>query len=106
MSERASATTALVASTLAFAVCFASWLINSALVTFFLSNDLFGITEARVGWLLAAPVLTGALTRVPVGVLTDQFGGRRVFPLLMIVTAAALGLLSAAQTYSQYLICS
>ena len=106
MDQRGSAATALAASTIAFALCFASWVINSVLVSYFLANEIFALTEARVGWLLAAPVLTGALTRVPLGIVTDRYGARLVFTALLMASAAALWLLSICQTYAEYLLTS
>src|SRR5712692_7119031 len=75
---------ALVMSALSYAVCFASWVINAVLVTHLVNQGLMAFSEAQVSLLLAAPILTGSISRVPVGMLADRIGGRRVFLGLML----------------------
>jgi NNP family nitrate/nitrite transporter-like MFS transporter len=106
MSERTSAIMALVMSTLAFAVCFACWVINGVLMTYLVSTGIYTFNEAQVGWLLALPILMGAVTRVPLGILTDRYGGKRVFTVLMLAVAGAMYLLSLASSYGQFLLAS
>lgn len=80
----------LVINTLAFFVCFACWVLYSVLVTFLVKNDLFNWDQSRIGWLIGVPILTGSIARLPVGALTDRFGGRIIFTLLMLISAAAM----------------
>src|SRR5687767_12866366 len=50
----------------------------------------FGVTP---GWYLALiglPVLVAALVRLPVGVLTDRYGVRVMFPAVSLVAAASV----------------
>jgi NNP family nitrate/nitrite transporter-like MFS transporter len=89
MSERAKAWTVLTMNTLAFTVCFAVWMMNGVLVTFLVDNRVFAFDKAEMGWLIGLPVLTGALLRLPAGILTDRFGGRVVFPAVLLVAAVA-----------------
>src|SRR5574338_123110 len=63
----------LLLSTLAFTVCFASWMINGVLVTFLVNNAIFKWSSLEIGWLLGVPVLVGSVLRLPVGMLTDKF---------------------------------
>jgi NNP family nitrate/nitrite transporter-like MFS transporter len=49
--------------------------------------------------LVGTPILTGSLVRLFLGVWTDQYGGRIVFPLTMLASAASTFLLSHADTY-------
>jgi NNP family nitrate/nitrite transporter-like MFS transporter len=106
MSERREALTALSASTIAFGACFAVWVINAVLVTYLVSTGVFRFNETEVGWLLAAPALTGALSRVPLGMLTDKYGGRIVCTLLMACVSLPLYLLSFADTFAEFFILS
>ncbi|MGH8582882.1 MAG: MFS transporter [Gammaproteobacteria bacterium] len=106
MSERSEALTALSASTVAFGVCFAVWVINAVLVTYLVSTGVFRFSETEIGWLLAAPILTGALSRVPLGMLTDKYGGRIVFTLLMAGVSLPLYLLSFADTFAEFFLLS
>ncbi|MET0425116.1 MAG: MFS transporter [Actinoplanes sp.] len=58
-------------------------------------HERFGVTPALYLALIALPVLTAALARLPVGVLTDRLGVRVMFPavsLLAAVSVAGLGL--------------
>jgi NNP family nitrate/nitrite transporter-like MFS transporter len=106
MNESRRAIVALAMSTLAFTTCFACWIVNSVLLTFLGSAGAYSFDEAQVGWLLAAPILTGALSRVPLGILTDRFGGRTVFFALMLLAACPMYLLSYADNYYEFLLAS
>lgn len=90
---------ALTAATLAFAVCVAVWLMNGVLVTFLDASGAIPLDRVRIGWLIGAPVLTGALLRLPAGMASDRFGGRKVFAALMVVTAVAAYLTSYADGF-------
>ena len=104
MTDQAKATIVLSANTAAFAICFACWMMNAVLITFLTTNGIFDWTSSQVGMLLATPVLTGSLLRLPVGMLADRFGGRGIYTLLMLLTAVALFLNSYANTFTQFLI--
>jgi NNP family nitrate/nitrite transporter-like MFS transporter len=97
---------ALTASTIAFTACFAAWMLNGVLVTFLVDNRIFPWTGAQMGTLIAAPVLSGSVLRLPAGLATDRFGGRPVFPIVMILAAIPMALLSFAHDYTAYLLCS
>jgi len=99
VSEQKGSTAALTLSTLAFTACFALWMVNGVLVTYLSEQGTFTFDEVQIGWLLGIPVLTGSLLRLPVGMLTDRFGGRKVFTGVLL--AAALGAigLSRAQGF-------
>lgn len=77
----------LTLNTVAFTVCFAVWLMYGALIKFLTAQGLYTWTPSEVGALIAAPVLTGALLRLPVGILTDKFGGRPVYTAVLLVSA-------------------
>lgn len=100
------ATIVLTMNTIAFTVCFAVWMMNGVLVTFLVDNAVFQWDKTQIGWLIGIPVLTGALVRLPVGVLTDKYGGRIVYTILMLVAAAATYLLSYANSYWQFMLAS
>ncbi len=104
MNERRRAYAALTMSTLAFTVCFAAWMMNGVLVTFLVTNDVYDWDRAAMGWLIGIPVLTGAVMRLPAGVLTDKFGGRIVFTAVLLLSAASMYLVSYADTYVQFML--
>jgi NNP family nitrate/nitrite transporter-like MFS transporter len=95
-------TTALTASTLAFTVCFAVWTIFS-IIGIKIKADL-GLSDTQFGLLVATPILTGSLSRIFLGIWADQFGGKYVYSLLMLVTAGAVVLLTLATTYPMFLL--
>lgn len=93
---------ALGLSTFAFTACFAVWTIF-AIIGIELKAEL-GLSDTQFGLLVGTPVLTGSLVRLLLGVWTDQFGGRRIFPLTMLASAGATFLLSHAQSYPMMLL--
>ncbi len=93
---------ALTASTLAFTVCFAVWTIFS-IIGVKIKADL-GLSDTQFGVLVATPVLTGSLSRLFLGIWTDQYGGRMVYVLQMLATALAAYLLTLVTTYEMFLV--
>ncbi len=93
---------ALGVSTLAFTVCFAVWTVFS-IIGIKIQQDL-GLNETQFGLLVATPILTGSLSRIFLGIWTDQYGGRLVYTVLMVATSVAAWLLSFAETYFMFLI--
>ncbi len=106
MSESRKALTVLAMNTLAFTVCFACWMTNGVLVTFLVGNGVFDWDKVQIGWLIGIPVLTGSITRLPVGVLTDKYGGRIVYTILMLLAAVPMWYLSIAHSYWQFALAS
>jgi NNP family nitrate/nitrite transporter-like MFS transporter len=104
MADRAKAISVLAASTGAFTACFAVWMLYGVLVTFLVDQRYFQFSRTEIGWLIGAPVLTGALFRLPAGVLADRYGGRVVLAVLMLVTAIPLYLVSHATNYRELLL--
>ena len=74
----------LVMATLGFAVNFWAWALLSPLGPRF--KDLLALSSSEQALLVAVPVIVGALGRIPVGALTDRFGGRVMFPLVSAAT--------------------
>lgn len=93
---------ALWASTIAFTICFAVWTIFS-IIGIEIKDEL-GLSETQFGLLVGTPILTGSLVRLALGVWADQYGGRRIFSLVMLAGALATFLLSYAHTYPQALL--
>ena len=89
-------------STFSFTVCFAVWTIFS-IVGVKIKQDL-GLSETEFGILVATPVLTGSVSRIFLGVWTEQYGGRLVFTIQMLATAVACWLLSEVRTYEVFLL--
>lgn len=104
MNDRRDALRALVMSTLAFGVCFACWVLNGVLITYLVDAQVYAFSTAQVGWLLGVPVLTGSLTRLPAGLLTDKYGGRLVFTWLLLVAAVPMYLASLADGFGEFVL--
>ena len=90
------------ASTTAFTVCFMVWMMFAVIGIPIKQN--LGLNETQFGILVALPVLTGSLIRLPLGMWTDRFGGRIVFFILMLSTVFLIWLLSRATEYWQFLV--
>src|SRR4051794_39141938 len=77
----------LAMATVGFAVNFWAWALISPLGPLFRKNgDLGTLSESDVALMVAVPVLVGSLGRIPVGALTDHFGGRVMLPLITGIT--------------------
>ncbi|MBK5290775.1 MAG: MFS transporter [Acidobacteriia bacterium] len=106
MTDKSKAYTVLAMNTLAFTVCFACWMLNGVLVTFLVENEVYRWTETQIGLLIGIPVLTGSVMRLPVGILTDKYGGRPVYILVMLASAVPMYMLSMASEYYEFLAAS
>jgi NNP family nitrate/nitrite transporter-like MFS transporter len=79
----------LALATIGFALNFWAWALISPLGPLFRTTGyetLGKLTETDVALMVAVPVIVGSLGRIPVGALTDRFGGRIMFPLISAVT--------------------
>lgn len=91
---------------LAFTVCFACWTLNGVLVTFLVDNGIFKWSVIQVGWLLGIPILTGSIMRLPIGILTDKYGGKYVFSILLLLCSIPLFLLPLANGFFMFAVLS
>ena len=91
----------LVLGTVSFTLCFAAWGMVSAFAPAFRTE--LRLTATQTSFLVAVPVLLGALARIPMGLLTDRYGGRKIFTILFVISAGALALVAASRTYGQLL---
>ncbi len=73
---------ALTMATIAFTVSFAIWSLISPLATQF--QKMYNIGDFEISVLIAIPVILGSVMRIPMGVLTDRFGGRKVMTILLL----------------------
>jgi NNP family nitrate/nitrite transporter-like MFS transporter len=101
-SERFKRNSVLAMNTLGFTVMFAVWVIF-AIVGIAIRQEL-GLDDTEFALLVALPILTGSLLRLPIGMATDWFGGRPIFTILLATSAIPLLLLCGATQYWQYLV--
>ena len=101
MMKNRQALSVLIVSTLAFTICFMVWMMFGVIgIPIRKSLDL---NSTQFGLLMATPVLTGSLVRVPLGIWTDKYGGRLVMTVLMTITIPAIYLMSYATNYWHFL---
>jgi len=90
----------LTLATLASVVCFWAWTSIAPLGIRY--SDAMNLSSAQTSVLVAMPVLVGSIGRIPVGVLTDRFGGRLLFTLVLLASVPALVLVAIAGTFNAY----
>lgn len=91
----------LLLGTGAFALCFAVFGSVSAMMP--VLKKQFHLAPVQMSIAMAIPVLLGSLGRIPLGLLTDRFGGRKVFTWTMVFSVIAALLMGRVQSYSQLL---
>lgn len=84
----------LTVATLGFAVNFWAWALLSPLGPRL--KDSLHLSSFSQALIVAVPVIVGSLGRIPVGALTDRFGGRIMFPVVSLVTIAPVLFLGSA----------
>jgi NNP family nitrate/nitrite transporter-like MFS transporter len=67
-------------------------------------REQLGLNYTQFALLLVAPILTGALVRLPSGILADIYGGRRIMFYQMLLVGVALLSFPLASTYVHYLL--
>ena len=82
----------LVTSTLAFTMMFAVWL-QFGILGLPIQKE-FGLSDTALYWLLALPVLNGAIWRLGTGILADRWGGRIVMTAMLLMAAVPTYLLA------------
>lgn len=74
----------LALATVGFAVNFWAWALLSPLGPHL--KDSLGLSDFSQALLVAVPVVVGSVGRIPIGALTDRYGGRVMFPAVSLVT--------------------
>jgi nitrate/nitrite transporter NarK len=97
-----SPTRPLVLATISFALSFAAWGLVGGLASVFTS--LYSLTASQTALLVAVPVLLGSLARLPMGMLTDRFGGRLVFTALLGFSSLAAFVVPLTTSYTALLL--
>jgi len=98
----ASPTRALLLATISFALSFAAWGLIGGLASVF--TALYSLSASQTGLLVAVPVLLGSLARLPMGILTDRFGGRLVFTALLAFSSLAAYVVPLTASYRSLLV--
>lgn len=85
----------------AFALCFAVFGSLSAMMPI-LSKQMH-LSPVAKSTAIAIPVLLGSIGRIPLGILTDRLGGRKVFSAVMLATIFPAFLMGHVSNYTQLL---
>jgi len=92
----------LTMNTVGFTACFAIWVMFSVIGIPIKTG--LNLSDTQFGLLAATPILTGSILRLPLGMMTDKFGGRPVYFWLMASVIIPLFLISKATEYWQFLV--
>jgi MFS transporter, NNP family, nitrate/nitrite transporter len=90
----------LVLALIGFAITFWAWNIVGPLGARYTAE--LGLNATQTSFLVAMPVLVGSLGRVPVGALTDRYGGRVMFTVLTFASAVPVLLVALAGSLKSY----
>jgi MFS transporter, NNP family, nitrate/nitrite transporter len=88
---------AIAFATVSFGLCFAAWGLIGGLAPIF--SNLYNLNASQTALLVAVPVLLGSLARLPMGMLTDRFGGRAMFTGLLVVSSVAAWIVPETTSY-------
>ncbi len=78
----------LFASFLYFDISFMIWVLLGVTSTFVVGE--FAMTDAQKGLMVGLPILGGAFLRIPMGLLADSYGGKKIGIIGMLVTMIPL----------------
>jgi NNP family nitrate/nitrite transporter-like MFS transporter len=101
MTKKGQALSVLIVSTVAFTVCFMVWMMF-AVIGIPIKKAL-DLNSTQFGLLMAMPVLSGSLVRVPLGIWTDRYGGRIVMTALLATTVPAIWMMTYATEFWHFL---
>ncbi len=90
-------------STLAFFLSFSVWALYAPFGPYF--KTWFNLTAGQALTIAAIPALLGSAMRVPMGILVDRYGGRRVFSILLFFTFFPVMAAMLANNYLTILLC-
>lgn len=102
MRSKTAANRVLILNTIAFTACFAVWTMYGVLITFLTDHQLLIIDKTKIGVLMGVPVLTGSLLRLPLGLLADKYGGKRVYLGVMAISALSVFLVSFCNSFPAF----
>ncbi|MDQ0114143.1 MFS transporter [Paenibacillus harenae] len=97
-------TKALVLSTLAMTVSFMIWSVFSPIAGQL--QQLYDLSTLEKSVLVSTPVLLGSIMRIPMGIVTDRLGGRKVFTITMLFLILPMVAAGFVGSYAWMLLCA
>jgi MFS transporter, NNP family, nitrate/nitrite transporter len=91
----------LALATASFLLCFSAWGMLAPLAPKL--EDSLGLSNTQTAVMIAVPVVLGSLLRIPMGILTDRYGGRGVFTGMLLYCALPPLLVGVADSYAMLL---
>lgn len=88
---------ALVLSTLAMITSFTVWSVFSPIAANI--QEQYQFSDAEKSLLIVTPVILGSLMRIPMGVIADKYGARKVYALTILFTIIPTIAISFSNTY-------
>lgn len=92
----------LLLATFASTVGFWAWTIVGPLAKFYGQPDQMGLNAGTTSLLVAMPIFIGAIGRIPIGGLTDRYGGRIMMSAVLAVTAPLVVLVGVAGSMKSF----
>lgn len=93
---------ALIIATIAFAVNFSVWTLYSVMGIEL--KEALSLSATELGLLLSAPIFTGAVFRLPVGILCERYSCKTLYFVQMLILIPPLMLLPKVESYWAYLL--
>ncbi|HEU5484217.1 MAG TPA: MFS transporter, partial [Microlunatus sp.] len=98
--DKTAQTRNLILALLAFTITFWAWNLIAPLGVRYTTE--LGLSAPEKSLLVAMPVLVGSVGRIPVGALTDRYGGRLMFTIMLFVSIVPVLLVALAGTLESY----
>jgi NNP family nitrate/nitrite transporter-like MFS transporter len=98
--EKSAQTRNLILALAAFAITFWAWNLIGPLAVRYTTE--LGLSATQKSLLVAMPVLVGSLGRIPIGALTDRYGGRLMFTIMLFVSIVPVLLVCLAGVLGSY----
>lgn len=92
----------LIIATFGMVIAFTVWNAFSPIINEI--GKMYDLNTTEKSILIAIPVLLGSVMRVPLGIFTERFGGRKVYTLLLLFLVIPLMITGFSSSYIMLLI--
>ncbi|SFM01296.1 nitrate/nitrite transporter [Salibacterium qingdaonense] len=104
MEQKRAGGSLLLLTTIGMTVAFMVWGAFSPLINQI--GETYNLSATEKSVLAAVPVLLGSVMRVPLGILTEKYGGRKVYTLLLLFLIVPLTAAGFVDSYAALLVCA
>ncbi|WP_227938207.1 MFS transporter [Alkalihalobacillus deserti] len=92
---------ALILSTLAMIISFAVWSVFSPIASTL--QEQYQLSETQKSFIIVTPIILGSLMRIPIGIIADKYGARKVYTLMMLFTVFPMVAVGFANSFTALL---